>query len=74
MNKKAKQIQVTRDKSRGVLKQIDQLFENCIIDKISGRFHCKKCDNLIQVNLAERVVFCSVYGMLIEEDGYGFFI
>ena len=74
MNKKAKQIQVTRDTRRGVHRQLDQLFENCIIDTISGRFRCKKCDNLIQVNLAERVVFCSVYGMLIEEEGYGFFI
>ena len=74
MDRKAKQIQVTRYKKKGIQESLDHLFENCYIDPISGRFHCKKCDNLVHVNLSERVVFCSVHGMLIEEEGYGIFI
>ena len=74
MNRATKQNLKTRKIKKDIHKQLDQLFENCYIDPISGRFHCKKCDNLVYVNLAERVVFCSVHGMLIEEDGYGIFI
>ena len=74
MNRKAKQNFATKNTKKNIHKQLDQLFENCYIDPISGRFHCNKCDNLVHVNLSERVVFCSVHGMLIEEDGYGIFI
>ncbi len=74
MNKKVKQSFKTKDTKKGVHKQSDQLFKNCYIDPISGRFHCKKCNKLVHVNLARRVVFCSVHGMLVEEDGYGIFI
>ena len=74
MNQKAKQNLKSRDTKKGFNKQLDQLFDNCYIDPISGRFHCKKCNNLVNVNLASRVVFCSVHGMLIEEEGYGLFI
>jgi len=74
MKKKEKQIIKTRNKKKKIHKPLDQLFENCYIDPISGRFHCKKCNNLVHINLAERVVFCSIHGMLIEEEGYGLFI
>jgi hypothetical protein len=74
MNRKAKQDFKIRNKNKKIHEQFDQLFENCYIDPISGRFHCKKCDNLVHVNLAKRVVFCSVHGMLVEEEGYGLFI
>jgi hypothetical protein len=74
MTRKAKQNFKTRNKKKKIDKQLDQLFENCYIDPISGRFHCKKCNNLVHVNLSKRVVFCSVHGMLIEEEGYGLFI
>ena len=74
MNKKENQIIKTINKKKKIHKQLNQLFENCHIDSLSGRFHCKKCNNVVHVNLSERVVFCSVHGMLIEEDGYGLFI
>ena len=64
MNKKAKQNH----------EPLYHLFEDCYIDPINGRFHCKKCDNLIHVNLSQRIVFCSAHGMLIEEGGHGIFI
>ena len=74
MKQKTKQNFKTRDKKNRFHKQLDQLFENCYVDPISGRFHCKKCNNLVNVNLSKRVVFCSIHGMLVEEDGYGLFI
>ena len=74
MKRKAKQNFATSNTKKEINEPFDQLFENCYIDPLSGRFHCKKCDNVVHVNLSERVVFCSVYGMLMEEDGYGLFI
>ena len=74
MGRNTKQNIKTKNIKKSIHKQLDQLFENCYIDPLSGRFHCKKCDNVVHVNLSERVVFCSVHGMLIEEEGYGLFI
>lgn len=74
MNKKAKQNFKTRNKKKKIDKQLDQLFDNCYIDPLSGRFHCKRCNKIVSINLSSRVVFCSVHGMLIEEEGYGLFI
>lgn len=75
MKIKAKQqIQISRVKKKGIYKLPEKLFDNCCIDQISGRLNCIKCDNLVNVNLSERIVFCSVYGMLIEEEGYGILV
>ena len=73
-NKANQQIQISRVKKKDFYKLSEQLFNNCCIDQISGRLNCLKCDNLINVNLSERIVFCSVYGMLIEEEGYGILV
>jgi hypothetical protein len=65
MNRKAKQILATRDTKKEIHKSLDQLFENCYIDALTGRVHCKKCNKVVHIDLSRKYVFCSVHGMLI---------
>lgn len=42
---------------------LDQLLINCYVDDRTGRFHCKKCKNLVHVDWHRLLAFCSVHIM-----------
>jgi len=44
---------------------LEELFDNCYIDCLTGRFHCKRCNNAVYVNLSKKMVYCPVHGLLI---------
>ena len=43
---------------------LDDLFEKCYIDALTGKFHCKLCDNVVYIDLSRKIVYCSIHGML----------
>lgn len=62
---RTKQILVHKNEREEIHQLLDRLFENCYIDALTGNFHCKKCKNVVHIDLSRRLVFCSVHGLLV---------
>jgi hypothetical protein len=60
-----KQILVNKHEKQEMHGLIDQLFERCYIDVLTGKFHCKLCHNIVHVDLSKKLVYCSIHWMLI---------
>ena len=45
---------------------LGQLAENCYMDLLTGEFHCRKCHNVVHIDLSRKYAFCPVHGMLIN--------
>jgi hypothetical protein len=60
-----KQILVNKHEKQVRHELIDQLFERCYIDALTGKFHCKLCHNVVHIDLSKKLVYCSIHGMLI---------
>ena len=62
---KGRQMLVNKT-SNGVNSDIfEQLVENCYIDVSTGEFHCRRCHNIVHIDLPRHYVFCPVHGMLV---------
>ncbi len=60
-----KQILVNKHEKQYIHGLIDQLFKRCYIDALAGKFHCKLCHNIVHINFFKKLVYYSVYGILI---------
>ena len=43
---------------------LDRIADNCYIDLLTGRFHCRKCHNVIHIDWSRNIAFCPIHGML----------
>jgi hypothetical protein len=62
---KTKQIAIVKKERNLIHDFLDELFEKCYIDALTGKFHCKLCNNVVHIDLSKKIVYCSVHGMLI---------
>ena len=62
---KKEQILINKTSEKVYCDLIEQLAESCYIDVLTGRFHCKKCHNIVYIDLSRRYAFCPEHGMLI---------
>ena len=62
---KVKQISVCKNEKNQIYDLLDELFEKCYIDALTGKFHCKLCNNVVHIDLSRKIVYCSIHGMLI---------
>ena len=60
-----KQVSLSKNDKKKYHSLLDKIFETCYIDPLTGRFHCKECNNAVHVDLSQKVVYCPVHGMLI---------
>ena len=44
---------------------LDRIMENCYVDVVSGKFHCKRCHNVVHIDWSRNIACCSIHGMLI---------
>ena len=44
---------------------LEELAEACYMDKTTGEFHCRKCKNIVHIDLSRHYAFCPVDGRLI---------
>lgn len=56
---------ISKTAKKDVHRLFDKLFDYCNIDKLSGCFHCKKCNSVVQVDLSKKLAFCPIHGILI---------
>lgn len=57
---------IAHDKEKNQIQKIFyDLFEKCYLDNMTGKFHCKLCDNIVHINLSKKFVYCPVHGLLI---------
>ena len=59
------QVCINKTAKKNIHTLLDELFDYCYIDYMTGRFHCKKCNNVLHVDLSKKLVFCPVHGMVI---------
>jgi len=62
---KAKQITITKKEKEKIHDLLDEIMDKCYIDVLTGKFHCKLCNNVVYIDLSRRMVYCSIHGMLI---------
>lgn len=62
---KVKQISITKRKKEEIHDFLDGIMDRCYIDFLTGKFHCKLCNNVVHIDLSRRMVYCSIHGMLI---------
>jgi hypothetical protein len=62
---KKNQICMSKTTKKNIHALLDELFDYCYVDYITGRFHCKKCKNIVYIDLSKKLVFCPVHGLLI---------
>ena len=55
-------IETTREEHNTLLAQ---LFAACYMDPLTGKFHCKKCHSVVQIDLSRFYAFCPVHGTLV---------
>lgn len=36
---------------------IDQLFERCYINPLTGKFYCKLCHNIVHIDFSKKLVY-----------------
>lgn len=65
MNRKSRQILTSAKTKKEVRNLLDELFETCYIDPMTGKFHCKKCNNSVYVDVSRKLVYCPIHGLLI---------
>ena len=58
---------------------LDQLLQNCNIDRETGKFYCKKCQNLVHIDWHRDLAFCGVHiisriGVTYIEELYKIYI
>ena len=62
---KNKQIEISKSLKEANHDLLDQLLDVCYIDALTGRFHCKKCKNIVHIDWSRHIAFCSIHGMLV---------
>ena len=62
---KQKQVLMNKMRIEDNHKLLDRILENCYVDLLTGRFHCRRCHNVVHVDWARNIVFCSRHGILI---------
>lgn len=65
MKKNTKQVLVNTNHRKEFHSLLDQLFDACYIDILTGKFRCKKCDNVVHIDLSQKLVHCPIHGLLI---------
>jgi len=58
---KEETVSTCKDLKKGKHEFLDKLLENCTIDEVSGRFYCKKCQNLVHIDWHRDLAFCGVH-------------
>ena len=59
------QVSINKSTKNNIHNLIDELFDKCYIYCLTGHFHCKKCNNVVHIDLSQKLVFCPVHGMLL---------
>lgn len=62
---KRKQILINEAEHKSIYGILEQLAGVCYIDALSGDIRCRKCHNVVHIDLHRRYAFCSLDGMLI---------
>ena len=62
---KTRQISISKGENKKIHNLLDNIMDKCYIDVLTGKFHCKLCNNVVHIDLSRRMVYCSIHGMLI---------
>ena len=59
------QILTNMTLSNGNHEMLEQLAENCYIDPLTGDFHCRKCHNVVNIDLSRYLCVLSCICMIV---------
>ena len=65
MSGKVNQNVISEVSEHEIHKTLDQLFEICYIDALTGFFRCKKCNSKVNIDLSRLYVYCPNHGMIL---------
>ena len=49
------------DLPEGKHKFLDNLLKNCLIDRFTGHFYCKKCRSLVHIDWYRNLAYCKAH-------------
>jgi hypothetical protein len=62
---KRKQMFVNNSFEKATSDLLNELAEVCYFDLSKGEFCCRKCHNIVYIDLSRHYAFCPVDGMLV---------
>ena len=65
MQANTKQFLVSKENRKELHGLLDQILEVCYIDVLTGKFYCRRCKNVVHIDLSQKLVYCPLHGVLI---------
>ena len=55
------QVVIKESKKQDHHEFLDQILKNCDINNQTGKFHCKKCRNIVRIDWHRHLAYCGMH-------------